>query len=289
MTKILSFVLSIIVSGIVLGQQPAIPLQPARMFPPPGAAISQVQPVVNLGNVVINVVIAKVLKGDSGLELTIAKFGGKEADSTSLKNATSYIVETRTRTVIVGGKPTEVEYQVNVPVTTAVKHKKNFTPTEQHRSISVDLVQAFDLNGNPVDRKEWTKRLETPRHVLLLKEPIDESNKLNPFYAPILREDTLLLFLAAPEAEVQDNSGRMTMRIYDVSDLSIFSKDGRPLDPSGFSESIKSNVTPDAWQVGASLRELRAKESIVVAAPQATHQALSEFLKQLRDNAKEEK
>ena len=143
-------------------------------------------PVIDLGDVVINVVIAKVLGDGAEAELTVAKFGGKPIT----EETKSVVLEKVIRKVEVDGKT--VEREVIVP---HYIDRNYFIPTEQDRSVSVNLVQAFDLSGKSIARDVWTKLLETPRHVLLLNEPLSESNKLNPFYAAILREDTLLLFL----------------------------------------------------------------------------------------------
>ena len=143
-------------------------------------------PVIDLGDVVINVVIAKVLGDGAEAELTVAKFGGKPIT----EETKSVVLEKVIRKVEVDGKT--VEREVIVP---HYIDRNYFIPTEQDRSVSVNLVQAFDLSGKSIARDVWTKLLETPRHVLLLNEPLSESNKLNPYYAAILREDTLLLFL----------------------------------------------------------------------------------------------
>ncbi len=145
-----------------------------------------IDPVINLGDVVINVVIAKVLGDGAEAELTIAKFGDKP--NTEEKRKVTY--EKVTKIVEVDGK--NVERVIMVP---HYIEPNRFNPTEQNRSVNVNLVQAFDLSGKSIARDVWSKLLETPRHVLLLNEPLSESNKLNPFYAAILREDTLLLFL----------------------------------------------------------------------------------------------
>gem|GEM_PF-1968679 len=159
-------------------------------FAPLGRAPQATQlptvPVIDLGDVVINVVIAKVLGDGAEAELTVAKFGDKP--NTEEKRKVTY--EKVTKIVEVDGK--NVERVIMVP---HYIEPNRFNPTEQNRSVNVNLVQAFDLSGKSIARDVWTKLLETPRHVLLLKEPLSESNKLNPFYAAILREDTLLLFL----------------------------------------------------------------------------------------------
>jgi hypothetical protein len=145
-----------------------------------------IDPVISLGDVVINVVIAKVLGEGAEAELTVAKFGDKP--NTEEKRKVTY--EKVTKIVEVDGK--NVERVIMVP---HYIEPNRFNPTEQNRSVNVNLVQAFDVSGKSIARDDWTKLLETPRHVLLLNEPLSESNKLNPFYAAILREDTLLLFL----------------------------------------------------------------------------------------------
>ena len=94
----------------------------------------------------------------------------------------------------VNGQLREQEYTIQVPYATTVKNERK-TLTEKERSIPIKQVQAFDLQGKLVGESVWTKRLATPKHVLLLKAPLSETEKLNAFYAELLREDTLLLYL----------------------------------------------------------------------------------------------
>jgi hypothetical protein len=277
--------------GIAHAQQPEDPrplvLQKLQKAPALAVqrAVAPAQQVVNLGDVVVNVVIAKVLGEGADAELTIAKFGGTEPESTS-RVVTRMQAETRERKVVLNGETKVQEYTVQVPVTEVIHAaKENFTPTEKDRSVPTRTVKAFDLKGNPVKADEWIKRLATPKHVLLLREPINETNKLNPFYTSILREDTLLLFL---QGEVIDD--RITMIVYNVKDLPVWSKDEVALDPNTFIEMIKSRVTPQAWGEKSVIRPFEANQSLVIAATQKTHEALAVFFKEMRDQiAKQEK
>ena len=256
---------------------PAFAVPALRAAPPP--------PVVNLGEVVVNVVIAKVLGSGDEAELTIAKFGGREADPAQ-RVVTSYQTETRKRNMVVNGENKEVAYTVQVPVTTVVNAKENFTPTAKDRSVPVSTVQAFDLKGSPLSTEDWTKRLANPHHVLLLRQPINESNKLNPFYSAILREDTMLLFLQGEPIEAQK-----ILRSYSVKDLPVWSKDGEDLDPSEFVNWVKSKVAPTAWSTNASIQPFEQQRALVVNADLATHEELAQFFRGLREemakNAKE--
>jgi hypothetical protein len=292
MTKAITFAVAIFATSFAQSQsQPPEAL--VRRIPPvaqQAQPAQQAQQVINLGDVVINVVIAKVQTDGPVPELLIAKFGGKEANATTPRTVTSYTSETRTRTVNINGEKVEQEYTVQVPVTQVVQRKVNFTPTEEQRSVPVSMVQAFDLKGQPVDIKVWTKRLENSTHVLLLKEPINDSNRLNAFYASILREDTLLLFLASKDGP-EDILPTVTM-VYNVKDLEVWQKDGEELDPSVFVELIKSKVTPDEWQGKAFIVPRSNDSSLIVLANLKTHDELSKFLTQLREDikkAKEEK
>jgi len=284
-------VLAVLSFGIAQAQEP---LEPAfapqaifRLQAPFGAMPLQpiaapVQQVVNLGDVVINVVIAKVLGDGKDAELTIAKFGGKEANPAP-RVVTTYKAEQRTRKTVVNGETREIIYTVQVPVSTVSNTKENFTPTEQDRSVPVSAVKAFDLKGNPISMAEWTSRLGNSQHVLLLREPINETNKLNPFYAAILREDTLLWFLKGESVDT-----RLVTVTYNAKDLPIWEKDGEALEPTAFIDLIKAEVTPKAWSVAltekATIRPFPANKCLLVTANQATHEALASFL---RDRRKE--
>lgn len=288
MAKTLLVFVAFLSFGLAQAQQPppgAIPQAALRPF----AAAAPVQQVVNLGDVVINVVIAKVLGDGDDSELIIAKFGGTEANTASGVVIT-YQVETRQRNVVVNGETKVLAYEVRVPVTTLVNKKENFTPTEQNRSVPVSAVQAFDLKGNPLEAAEWTKRLETPKHVLLLRDPINETNRLNPFYSAILRDDMLLLFLKGNPVDKREAvDDRMTMRIYNAMDLPVWSKDGQDLDPNSLVDLIKS-MNPTTWLDKASIVLDPANQRFVVTANRRTHEELSLFFKSLRDEfAKQEK
>ncbi len=50
-------------------------------------------------------------------------------------------------------------------------------------------------SAGQVSESVWTKRLANPKQVLLQKKPLSETEKRNAFYAELLREDTLLLYL----------------------------------------------------------------------------------------------
>ncbi len=261
MTKTILVFVAFLSFGVASAQQP-----PPLGIPPaafrPVAAAAPVQQIVNLGDVVINVVIAKVLGDGDDAELTIAKFGAKETNQAP-RVVTTMKAEQIQRTVVVNGESKVQTYTVHVPITTVVNQKQNFTPTEQDRSVPVSTVQAFDLKGNPVEAADWTKRLETPKHVLLLRSPIDETNKLNPFYSAILREDMLLLFL---KGDSNSKKGPIVDRItivYDVKEFPVF------------------NLT--AWIDKASIQEDRANQRLVVMADAETHKELSLHLKSLRE------
>jgi hypothetical protein len=154
MTKAISFAVAIFAISVAQAQaQPPEAL--IRRIPPvaqPAQQAQQVQQVINLGDVVINVVIAKVQSEGSEPELLIAKFGGKEANATTPRTVTTYTTEQRTRTVNVNGEKVEQIYHVQVPVTQVVQRKVNFTPTEEQRSVPVSMVQAFDLKGQGLDQ-----------------------------------------------------------------------------------------------------------------------------------------
>lgn len=282
-------VLAILSFGIAQAQEPKEPAfvpQPIFRLQAPIAAMPlqrvapPVQQVVNLGDVVINVVIAKVLGDGKDAELTIAKFGGKEANPVP-RVVTTYQAEERTMTMVVNGKPKQQTYTVKVPVLTVSNTKENFTPTEQDRSVPASTVKAFDLKGNPLSTAEWTSRLVIPQHVLLLREPINETNKLNPFYAAILREDTLLLFLKGESVDT-----RLVTVTYNVKDLPIWEKDGEALEPTAFIDLIKAEVTPKAWTAAltekATIRPWPENRCLVVTASQATQEALASFLSDQR-------
>ena len=269
MRNFILIVLALHSSAIAIGQE----MIAVRQLP----AAPTAQQVINLGDVVANVVIAKVLGEGADAELSVAKFGSTDADTVP-RIVTTMKVEARQRTVTVNGETKVQDYNVTVPVTTVVHRKENFTPTEKDRSVPISTVQAFDLKGKPVNAAEWTKRLLTPQHVLLLREPINDSNKLNPFYSAILREDILLLFLQGRTIDA-----RVLMETYSAEDLPVWTKDGEDLDPNIFVELIKSEVTPNVWGRGASIRPYPEKKSFVVAADQNTHEALANFLRDMRN------
>jgi len=239
---------------------------------------AQSRQVINLGDIVLNVVIAKVLRIGDEAELTITKFRGKETNA-----QTTYRTETKTRQMIVNGQVKKQTYSVQIPVTSQVQTKENFTPTEQDPSIPVASIQAFDLKGNPLETDKWTKQLETPKHVLLIREPINETNRLNPFYAATLREDTLLLFLNGKQSDNEQQDEVFFTKAYNVQDLPVWSKDGEDLDPTVFIDLLKSKVAPNEWaRSRASLVPTAPNRSLVITANAKTHDELTFFFKDLR-------
>jgi len=246
-----------------------------------------VKQVVDVGDVVVNVVIAKVLTEGTEPKLIVAKFGGKESSANRPATTTSFRDEKRTLKVMVGDEQIEQIFTVNIPVTTVVNQKQNFTPTEQNRSLPVSYVQAFDLKGNPVEASQWTKRLETPQHVLLLSSPIAETNKLNSFYASILREDMLMLFLGQQKvgqqkAGIELIEESLSTVVYRVNGLPVWSVDGNAADPNDFIQLVQTQVTPNAWQGEAKIVPFQANQSLLVTANAKTHEGIQAFLFELR-------
>jgi hypothetical protein len=187
MIKSIVLVLSAFVCGLAHSQE-----QPAAV-----TSTERLPPVINLGDVVSNVAIAKVQSDGGKSELRIAKFGIKPSSAPKTVTKVSFAVETRTRTVRVNGNDVQQTYTINVPVYENEVVPSESAPAELNRSVAeVSKVQAFDLKGNRVVTERWTKMLEKPTHVLLISEPLNETNRLDPFYTAILREDILLLYLA---------------------------------------------------------------------------------------------
>lgn len=268
MTKYIVFVFSILNCGFVQAQRPS----------------SAIPPVVNLGEVVIDVVVAKALTTGSETELMIAKFGRIETNVAvaPIRTEVTFKTEKRTRKLIVNGKSIEREYTVQIPVVNeVVVQKENGNSANQQRSFPASAVQAFDLKGNSIDREAWIKSLEKPRHVLLLKEPIGEMNKLNPFFSEILREDTLLLFLTQYVDE-QNNNGPMVTSTYDVQDFAVWWNDGENVDPTTFIDLIKSKVTPGSWNGQTSISPVPGRKWFTVTGNAATHRELNRFFTLLR-------
>ena len=82
----------------------------------------------------------------------------------------------------------------------------------------------------------------------------------------------------------------MIARIYRFPASVVWQKDGKDLDPMELVELIKSKVTPNEWQVNASI--VASNSNLEVSAKPITHGELISFLKQLREDmvkAKEEK
>jgi hypothetical protein len=296
MSKEKVFAAIAVLNGLLFQVQTAQAQQQLDRAEPVAVARQKAQPVINLGDVVINVVIAKVQNVGVEPELLIAKFGGKEADAAPFKNVTVLKTETRTRTVLnAEGKQVEQSYTVQIPVVTQVANRKeNVTLSEENRSVPFRTVQAFTSAGNPVDKEVLMKRLQNPTHVLLVKEPINESNKLNPFYASILRDDILLLFLPSPNGpqETRPAARPMFIAVYHVDDLDEWPKAAEEKDSNDFVTWVKSKVTPTQWDKGASLRVGQDKKTLVVAGNDETHQAMRGFFELLRKDkakAREEK
>lgn len=200
MPQVLVFALTFFVCGMALAQSET-PLAPKK---PISVSFE-------------DVAVVRVLEIDSKPMIAVAKFVPKETVATTKKRVVpagalpvnaitfrgeTFVQEKRKMTVIVDGTEVEREYTVRIPVSIEDPDTvKRFTPTRQERFCPISGVQVFDLEGKVVTQDVWVKHLEEPRHVLLLREPVGEESRLDPFSMSIIREDTLLIFLPKLDAD----------------------------------------------------------------------------------------
>ena len=106
--------------------------------------------------------------------------------------------ETRTRTVIVDGKPVEQSYVVSVPFTVHVQ--QNYTADEpsvnEPTTIPIAKIAAWDLNGKKIDPADLAVRVSEPTAAVLLRQPWPKAASIEPSHLAILRDDVVFLYSA---------------------------------------------------------------------------------------------
>ena len=73
-------------------------------------------------------------------------------------------------------------------------------------------------------------------------------------------------------------------RTYSVSDLAVWSENGKKFDASILIALLKSRVTPDQWKGNTGINAYPTNAAIVVNSPQEAHDAIAGILSELRKN-----
>ena len=111
---------------------------------------------------------------------------------------TSIRQETRTRTVVVDGKPVEQSYVVSVPFTTNVQ--QTYTADEpsvnEPTTIPIAKIAAWDLSGKKIDPADLAVRVSEPTAAVLLKQPWRTGASIEPSHLALLRDDVVFLYSA---------------------------------------------------------------------------------------------
>lgn len=110
--------------------------------------------------------------------------------------------ETRTRTEKTSdGSKKEVSYEVEVPAFVEEERKyMAMIPYGSYRmTVPVELLKAWDLTGNSVDKTALSKKLSIATHVLVQERvnPTEIPLPVEPYFASILKVETLRIQLPA--------------------------------------------------------------------------------------------
>ncbi len=115
-------------------------------------------------------------------------------------------METRTREITVDGKAVTQAYTVNVPYT----ETREFTyqvavlQGEDKADIPVEKIRAWDLTGRVVDTATLAVKLVFPTHVMVIElDPNETYEALDPYYASVMKQDTLVLCIEPQPPEVE--------------------------------------------------------------------------------------
>lgn len=143
--------------------------------------------------------------------LLIAKPVFQTETRTKVIYVTKYRTETRTREVVQpNGESVTQTYTVQVPYTEAVEQTYTvqvpFGATKF--TVPMAMVRAWNLSGEPVDPASLARRLAKPTYVIASEsDPSASFRGVEPFYASVLRTDTIVIYVApgaltveAPEA-----------------------------------------------------------------------------------------
>lgn len=142
--------------------------------------------------------IAKLSQDEQSL--LIAKPALNFENRTRTEQVTKYVTESRTRTkTTAGGQTVTEEYQVAIPVTEQIE--KSYTvrvPAGVTKfTLPIATVRAWELTGAPIDAGSLAERLSKPTYVIASEnDPRANFPGVEPFYASILRPDTIVIYVA---------------------------------------------------------------------------------------------
>ncbi|WP_144059998.1 hypothetical protein [Rhodopirellula sallentina] len=107
--------------------------------------------------------------------------------------------ETRTRIEErTDGRKVEVSYTEEIPYTESVEQVKEVAvPRVVREDLPVNRIAVTTTSGDVVAKPTWIKRLAAPTHVFVVHDQEkwreDKLERLSPYYAAVVRPDTLVL------------------------------------------------------------------------------------------------
>ncbi len=145
--------------------------------------------------------IAKV--SDDKKSIVFARPAYSKVMETRMVNKTTFVTEQRTRSVQSNGSTVEQTYAVQVPMSTTVDEPFEARVPQGVLRFSVALdkvndwekVQAWDITGKEIENSALITRLAKPIHVVALERRQRGFTPIDPFYASILRPDTLVIYV----------------------------------------------------------------------------------------------
>ena len=90
--------------------------------------------------------------------------------------------------------------------------------------------------------------------------------------------------VAADTAPLSD-AGKVYPMAYRLTDLPVWSQDGKTFDPMILMAYIKASVDTNAWGTSSTMAPFAENSSVVISTNSANHKAIQDVLKQLREPA----
>ncbi len=123
----------------------------------------------------------------------------KSKSETKIRQATvtKFDQVKRIRTIQVNGMNVDQEYTVQVPYTQTVDQEYTVETLDTSTNIEVPLkkVRAWKLDGSRLSAEQLRSACSKPTHMIVAEVVENEPfEKLNPFFASVLRPDTIVLF-----------------------------------------------------------------------------------------------
>lgn len=142
-----------------------------------------------------NVKLVSLSEDNNSVIIVIPK--SKSETKTRQATVTKFDQVKRIRTIQVNGMNVDQEYTVQVPYTQTVDQEYTVETLDTSTSIEVPLknVRTWKIDGSRLSAEQFRSACSKPTHMIVAEVVENEPfEKLNPFFASVLRPDTIVLF-----------------------------------------------------------------------------------------------